>query len=125
MCTTTDADDPLIGHLRDEADRIEGQIDQRLAWPANAGRGAVSTPAHTVHWSYRFTWQEVERGRRYVIPLPIDGALSARRTALAELRRLIGGRSVIVEPAEPRIRYRAALNAYEVACALRVVAADS
>ena len=117
-------DDPLLESLRDEVDRIEQLVDERLPWPTTAVAGIVAEGGQTVRWSYRFTWQEVERGRRYVMPLPADRALNARRSALAELRSLVADASVVVQPSEPRIRYRAGLSVYEVACALRIAHAS-
>ena len=120
----TDTDDPLLDSLHDEVARIERLVDHRLAWPANAVTGVVAETDQTVRWSYRFTWQEVERGRRYVMPLPADRALNARRSALAELRNLVADASVIVQQTEPRIRYRARLSVYEITCALRIAQAS-
>lgn len=116
----TDTDDPLLEHLRDEVDRIERLVNQRLPWPATATPGEVTQSAQTVRWSYRFTWQEVERGRRYVMPLPTDRAINARRSALEELRSLVADTPVAVQQADPRIRYRAGLNVYEISCSLLV-----
>ena len=117
-------DDPLLDSLREEVARIERLVDERLPWPANAVAGIAAETDQTVRWSYRFTWQEVERGRRYVMPLPADRAFDARRSALAELRSLVADASVIVQQSEPRIRYRAGLSVYEVACALRIAHAS-
>ena len=120
----TDQDDPLLESLREEVARIEQLMDERLPWPANAVAGVAAETDQTVRWSYRFTWQEVERGRRYVMPLPADRALNARRSALAELRSLVPDASVIVQQSQPRIRYRAGLSVYEVACALQITHAS-
>ena len=121
----TATDDPLQDSLHDEVARIERLVDQRLPWPANAVVGDVADAGQTVRWSYRFTWQEVERGRRYVMPLPTDRAIDARRSALAELRSLVADASVTVQPSEPRIRYRSGLSVYEVICSLRIAEAPS
>ena len=121
----TDTDDPLLDSLHDEVARIERLVDQRLAWPANTVAGDVADAGQTVRWSYRFTWQEVERGRRYVMPLPTDRAFDARRSALAELRSLVADANVVVQPSEPRIRYRSGLSVYEVTCSLRIAEAPS
>ena len=118
-------DDPLLESLRDEVDRIEQLVDERLPWPANAVAGDVADAGQTVRWSYRFTWQEVERGRRYVMPLPAARAFDARRSALAELRGLVADANVVVQPSEPRIRYRSGLSVYEVICSLRIAEAPS
>ncbi len=116
----SDPDDPLFEHLRDEVDRIERLVDQHLAWPATTIPGAVAEPQQIVRWSYRFTWQEVERGRRYVMPLPTDRALNARRAALEEFPALAKDATVTIQSGEPRIRYRAGLSVYEISCSLRI-----
>ena len=116
----TDTDDPLLQHLRDEVGRIERLVDQRLPWPASAIPGVVTESAQTVRWSYRFTWQEVERGRRYVMPLPTDRAIDARRSALEELRSFVADTPIVVQQLDPRIRFRAGLSVYEISCSLLV-----
>ena len=120
----TDTNDPLLQHLRDEVDRIERFVDQRLPWPDIANPGVVTESGQTVRWSYRYTWQEVERGRRYVMPLPTDRALSARRSALEELHGLVADTPIVVQQAEPRIRFRAGLSVYEITCALQIADAS-
>ena len=120
----TDPDDPLAEHLRDEVGRIERLVDQHLAWPVTAIPGVVAEPQQTIRWSYRFTWQEVERGRRYVMPLPTNRALNARRAALSEFPGLSEGATVVIQPSEPRIRYRAGLSVYEISCSLRIAGAS-
>jgi hypothetical protein len=120
----TDTDDPLIEHLREEVDRIERLVDQRLPWPDTAIHGIVTQSAQNVRWSYRFTWQEVERGRRYVMPLPVDRAIDARASALTELRAIAVGARIVVQQAEPRVRYRAGLSVYEITCALHIADAS-
>ena len=121
----TDQDDPLLESLREEVARIEQLVDERLPWPANAVAGVAAETDQDHPLVLRFTWQEVERGRRYVMPLPADRAFDARRSALAELRGLVADARVTVQQSEPRIRYRAGLSVYEVACALRIAYGSS
>ena len=91
--------DPLLSFLHDEVERIERQVDERVSPPPDR------------RWSYRFTWQDVERARRYRSPLSIEPSLAARRSAVTNAPRPDppdGSRRII------RIRYRPSLNAYQV-----------
>ena len=114
----TNPDDPLISHLQDEVARIERSVDQRLPWPFAVVHGLVPEPDQVIRWSYRYTWQEVERGRRYVIPLPVDRALDARRAARSQLPVRGSNPACTVEQPQPRIRFRPTLNVYEISCSL-------
>ena len=116
----TNPDDPLISHLRNEVDRIERLVDQRAPWPFALVHGLVPEPDQVIRWAYRYTWQEVERGRRYVIPLPIDRALNARRSAHSELLDLNSDAIAGVQQSQPRIRFRPTLSVYEVSCSLMI-----
>ena len=97
--------DPLLGFLREEVERIELELDSRLG-----GSGS--------RWTYRFTWQEVERARRYRWRLP-SGPAEAARGAAGES----AGGSIGVGRREIAIRYREGLSAYQVT--VRVGAVDA
>ena len=116
----TNPDDPLISHLQEEAARIERSVDQRLPWPAAVVHGPVPEPEQVIRWSYRYTWQEVERGRRYVIPLPADRAVDARRAARSQLPDRNSDPALTVQQPQPRIRFRPTLNVYEISCSLMI-----
>ncbi len=118
-----DPRDPLLPFLAGEVKRIEQLVDSRLPWPDHTAAGSVEQTGQLVRWSYRFTWQEVERGRRYVMPLPINRAIYARRSVWEETRSLANSSPLVIQPVTPRITYRARLNSYEVSCAVRAAPA--
>ena len=85
----TDLDDPLLPFLIGELDQIEKAVglNNRLIVPTTPLDDA-SAEHQTVRWTFRFTWQQVERGRRYVIPLPRETASQALQPVIAEINQL-------------------------------------
>ena len=85
----TDLDDPLLPFLIGELDQIEKAVGlhNRLIVPT-VPVVDPSEDAQTFRWTFRFTWQQVERGRRYVIPLPRETASQALQPVIAEINQL-------------------------------------
>ncbi len=96
----TALDDPLLAHLDGELAQIEAAVGlrRRLAVPLVLLAEGLDG-VRTFSWSFRFTWQEVERSRRYVIPLPRERAVEAQRGVAAEIGELVWSRL----EAEPRV----------------------
>ena len=116
-----DPEDPLLGHVLAEAQRIERAVDRRyerrgglarFGLPALADEPAA--PAQTFTWRYHFTWQEAERSRRYVIALPVDRCIAARQPVEEQIENWLNGRSAAATLAGPRVMFREGLRAYEV-----------
>ena len=86
----TDLDDPLLPFLIGELDQIEEAVglNNRLIVPTVTVDDA-SDDAQTLRWTFRFTWQQVERGRRYVIPLPRETASQALQPVIAEINQIV------------------------------------
>ena len=84
--------DPLRDFLLEEVERIESELDAQ----------AVPSPSR---WTYRFTWQDVERARRYRWSLPSEPAILARQASSGS-----SGHGEL----EVEIRYREGLSAYQV-----------
>ena len=106
----TEPEDPLVSFLHDEVERIEREVDAQLGAPMAR------------RWSYRFTWQEVERARRYRLPLPSDVSLAARRSAP---RRSSSTERDVNAMRDIQIRYRAGLNAYQVTVTASLAEAEA
>lgn len=119
----TDADDPLMAYL----DRELEQIEEEVGLPERLGVPLVPLETHhseprTFNWTYRYTWQEVERGRRYVLPLDRDRARSAQQPVadqIAEWTRsqAVGDSEVIglpVSDVRRRVRLNDTLNVYVI-----------
>ena len=85
----TDSDDPLLSFLYGELAQIEEAVGfrRRLIVPI-APLEDVDGETQTFNWMFRYTWQEVERGRRYVIPLERERAFNAQQAAIAEIIQL-------------------------------------
>ena len=86
----TDLDDPLLPFLIGELEQIEEAVGlrMRLIVPT-APLDDSSADVQTLHWTFRFTWQQVERGRRYVIPLPRETASQALQPVIAEINQIV------------------------------------
>ena len=103
-----DPDDPLLPFLIGELEQIEQVVGirSRLIVPTSLLEESAED-VQTFRWTYRFTWQQVERGRRYVIPLPREIASLALQPAISEINELalstlvnsseVGRRSTSVE----------------------------
>ena len=85
----TDTDDPLLPFLLGELGQIEEAVGlrTRLMLPTVPIDDA-SEHVQTFRWTFRFTWQQVERGRRYVIPLPRETAAQAIQPIRAEINQI-------------------------------------
>jgi len=82
----TDSDDPLLGFLAGELVQIAEAVGLERGLPVPVTPLLDSHgQTRTFSWTFRFTWQEVERSRRYVIPLPRERARQAQRAALGEI----------------------------------------
>ena len=116
--------DPLLSFLFGELDQIAEALafEEQLLVPVvplAESHGATQTYS----WSYRFTWQEVERGRRYVLPLDRERARSAQRPTIRQIvqqamSQIDGDPADHVLPASDirrRVRFNATLNVYAVA----------
>lgn len=117
----TDPDDPLIEHVLAEAERIERALDRRYERRGGLARlGMPATPddhagpVQTFSWRYRFTWQEAERSRRYVIALPVDRCIEARQPVEEQIETWLHGRRATVNVSGPQVAFREGLRAYEV-----------
>lgn len=119
----TDADDPLMAYLDRELEQIEAEIGM----PERLGVPLVPLEAHhseqrTFNWTYRYTWQEVERGRRYVLPLDRERARSAQQSAVNEIAEWARSQAVgdseamrlPVSDIRRRLRLNETLNVYVV-----------
>ncbi len=119
----SDADDPLLAFLHGELEQIEDAVgfSQLLPLPTiplEASHGE----SQTLSWSYRFTWQEVERSRRYVLPLDRERARAARRPAVEQIVRQlesqldgeVAGHALPVGDVRRRVSLNAILNVYAV-----------
>ena len=119
----TDVDDPLMAYLDRELEQIEDEVNlpERLGIPL-IPMEADHGESRTFNWTYRYTWQEVERGRRYVLPLDRDRARSAQQPVadqIAEWTRsqAVGASEVIglpVSDVRRRVRLNETLNVYVV-----------
>ncbi len=125
----TQTEDPLLDFLHGELD----QIEQALAFDQQLGLPVVPlTDSHaetlTYSWSYRYTWQEVERGRRYVIPLDRQRARTAQRPIIEQIAHLVTSQAesdptdlaLPVSDIRRQVSFRAGLNAYSVSESIRV-----
>ena len=85
----TDPDDPLLPFLIGELDQIEEAVGlrSRLIVPT-VPLDDLLEDAQKFRWTFRFTWQQVERGRRYVIPLPRETASQALQPVIAEINQI-------------------------------------
>ena len=117
----TEPDDPLIGHVLAEAERIERAVDRRYERRGGLARFGLPTAAdehagqtQTFTWRYLFTWQEAERSRRYVISLPVDRCITARQPVEEQIESWLNGRQAAARIAGPRVKFREGLRAYEV-----------
>lgn len=120
--------DPLLAYLQSEVERIarEWPLERLLAGQVagqSAGQVAGQLTALdegdsgtlTLSGGYRYTWQEVERGRRYVIPLDADRAVAAKRRLASEIAELgVGGAPLAVSEIARTVEYRSGMNAYSV-----------
>ena len=116
-----DPEDPLIGHVVAEAERIERAVDRRyerrgglarFSLPSTSDDQAAARQIFT--WRYHFTWQEAERSRRYVIALPVDRCIAARQPVEEQIESWLNGRTAAATIASPRVTFREGLRAYEV-----------
>ena len=105
----TDPDDPLLPFLIGELEQIEEVVGirSRLIVPS-APLADSSDDVQTFRWTYRFTWQQVERGRRYVIPLPREIASLALQPVISEINGL--ALSTLVNSSEVRRRSTSVKN---------------
>ncbi len=96
----TDPDDPLLPFLIGELDQIEKAVglNNRLIVPT-VPLDDASAELQTFRWTFRFTWQQVERGRRYVIPLSRETASQALQPVIAEIDQL----ALSALAADPRV----------------------
>lgn len=117
----TNPDDPLIGHVVGEAERIERAVDRR--YERRGGLRRLGLPplseehsglSRTFTWRYLFTWQEAERSRRYVIALPVDRCIAARQPVEEQIESWLNGRNAAASVSGPRVKLRDGLRAYEV-----------
>ena len=99
----TDPDDPLLPFLIGELEQIEEVVGirSRLIVPTSSLEESAED-VQTFRWTYRFTWQQVERGRRYVIPLPRETASLALQPVISEINGL--ALSTLVNSSEVRRR---------------------
>ena len=114
--------DPLLGYLESELDRIDASAP--LASLVGVELAPLPSDAETttvLRCSWRYTWQEVERGRRYVIPLDRERPLAARRGLARQINESAGKASAIaVSEVQREIVFRAGMNVYEVVESVRV-----
>ncbi len=98
-----DPDDPLLPFLIGELEQIEEVVGirSRLIVPTSSLEESAED-VQTFRWTYRFTWQQVERGRRYVIPLPREIASLALQPIISEINGL--ALSTLVNSSEVRRR---------------------
>lgn len=116
--------DPLLAYLQSEVERIAREWPlERLLAGQSAGQvagqltalGEGDSGTLTLSGGYRYTWQEVERGRRYVIPLDADRAVAAKRRLASEIAELgVGGAPLAVSEIARTVEYRSGMNAYSV-----------
>ncbi len=111
----TQPDDPLLPFLLGELERIEAEVGlrARLAIPTivespTAARSAMDW--RPLHWTYRFTWQQVERSRRYVWSLPRERMSEALEPRAAELQQ----RTLEAIRADPRVPRSASLESMSI-----------
>ena len=121
-------DDPLIGHVLAEAERIERAVDRRYERRGGLARfglppGSDEPPdqGRTFTWRYRFTWQEAERSRRYVIALPVDRCIAARQPVEEQIGFWLQGRNAEASVSGPQVSLREGLRAYEVTVSVLLV----
>lgn len=120
----SDTNDPLLSFLEGELEQIEEAVGfkQQLVVPVVPLKEDHGE-SQTYSWSYRYTWQEVERGRRYVLPLDRERARAAQRPVIDQIvqqamSRNIGDLDVVALPVSDirrRISFNAVLNVYAVA----------
>ena len=82
----TESSDPLLPHLLNELDGMRS-IRSQIVVPTTV-LADDGTPIQTVSWRYRYTWQEVERSRRYVIPLTTESRKAAQSRAAFKINQL-------------------------------------
>ena len=119
----TDADDPLMQYLARELAQIEEDVglQERLGVPV-VPLGAHHSESRTFNWTYRYTWQEVERGRRYVLPLDRDRARAAHRPVIDQIGQWVQSQiakdseviGLPVSDIRRRVRLNETLNVYVV-----------
>ena len=112
--------DPLLAYLQSEVERIarEWPLERLLAGQVAGQLTALDegdSGTLTLSGGYRYTWQEVERGRRYVIPLDADRAVAAKRRLASEIAELgVGGATLAVSEIARTVEFRSGMNAYSV-----------
>ncbi len=112
--------DPLLAYLQSEVERIarEWPLERLLAGQVAGQLTALDegdSGTLTLSGGYRYTWQEVERGRRYVIPLDADRAVATKRRLASEIAELgVGGATLAVSEIARTVEFRSGMNAYSV-----------
>ena len=126
----TDAHDPLLSHVLGEAERMERAVDRRYERRGGLARlrldetAEPNAEARVFTWRYRFTWQEAERSRRYVIALPVDRCVEARRTVEEQIESWLADRSASARTVGPTVRFRPVSQTYEVTTSVRLAEFD-
>ncbi len=119
----SDTGDPLLSFLHGELDQIEEAIGLTRHLPvATVPLDRSHEETQTYNWSYRFTWQEVERSRRYVLPLDRERARAARLPAVDQIVRQVesqidgdpSGHVLPVGDIRRRVSLNTSLNVYSV-----------
>ena len=119
-------DDPLFAHVQGEAERMERAVDRRYERRGGLARlrlppSETNPTEETVFtWRYRFTWQEAERSRRYVISLPVDRCIAARESVEERIASWLVGRDVTVRVVGPTVVFREVSQSYEVTSSVRL-----
>ncbi len=86
----TATDDPLLPFLLGELEQISDSVGLARRMLAPSTVLDDDEPASLIkRWTFQFTWQQVERARRYVIPLPREIAIEAQRSTVQEVDRLL------------------------------------
>ena len=122
-------DDPLLDFLQGELEQIEEFVGlkRRLLVPV-IPLDEAHGETRTYSWTFRYTWQEVERGRRYVIPLDRERARIAQRPIIEQIVHLVTSQAeadptdlaLPISDIRRRVSFRAGLNAYSVSESIRV-----
>ena len=119
----SESDDPLLPFLLGELEQIEDAVGlKRLLTIPTVPLDASHGEPQTFSWSIRFTWQEVERSRRYVLPLDRERARAAQRPVINEIvsqamSQIDGdpdGHALPVGSIRRRVNLNASLNVYSV-----------
>ncbi len=119
-------EDPLFAHVQGEAERMERAVDRRYERRGGLARLRLppteTSPTHETAftWRYRFTWQEAERSRRYVISLPVDRCIAAREAVEERIASWLAGRDVTVRVVGPTVAFREVSQSYEVTSSVRL-----